>query len=352
MSKKLYVLPGTHSNFESIADSQLTPQGKLYKKSLIRVGEWIHPADRSQKFEVTLDRMKEWIKNFEKGVVKVFVPERHTADPSKNRGWLKQMFIEGKELIGIVDITNPDAQKQIENGDIQDVSISVDPNFEDSHGVSYGEVMRHIALTLMPHIEGQSGFVALEGDNSYNLIFLEKENKGGNNMNFTPEEIAKLQFDFEQKKQESISLNKELETTKVKIVDLEKQIKDKETKIAEFETKKKELETKVLEFEKIQTQAREKAIDVKLENLITTGKVPPAHKEALKAILLQNATVKLEKGEVVISDTLLEIFGENKPVVDFEEHSKDDTKPPAAGKMTDEKAEKKADEFLKDRQKK
>lgn len=144
-------------------------EGVIYEKELIREGEWAHPQDSKVRLKITLARMKKWIANFNKQLFKVPVPKRHSLDPEDNRGWVKKLFLrknkEGKHvLFGHLDITNDTMKEAINNGDVQDVSVSVS-DYMDNTGKRHGETLQHVALTVIPHIDGQSGFspVSAEG---------------------------------------------------------------------------------------------------------------------------------------------------------------------------------------------
>lgn len=142
-------------------------EGKMYEKELIREGEWAHPQRPHIRLKVTLKRMQQWVNNFKKNLTKVFVPKRHSLDPDDNRGWLKDVYIKKvdgiNKLYGKLDITNANMQKHIDNGDIQDVSISVG-DYTDNQGIKHGETLQHVALTVIPHIDGQEGFTPINAE--------------------------------------------------------------------------------------------------------------------------------------------------------------------------------------------
>ena len=160
-------------------------EGKLYEKELIREGEWVHPQHPHIKLKVTLSRMKKWIENFNKKMFKVPVPRRHSLDPEDNRGWVTNLSIKKNDkkinvLYGKIDITNSSMQKKIDNGDIQDVSISIN-KYMDNKGTNHGEALQHVALTVIPHIDNQSGFQPVSAEGFLNLEesdYVEKVKKG------------------------------------------------------------------------------------------------------------------------------------------------------------------------------
>jgi cation transport regulator ChaB len=128
--------------------------GKFLKK-LIEVGKWVDPKNINKTIEVTKERMKKWVDNFKKNLVKVFIPLRHTVDPDKNTGWLEDLMIKGDCLYGILDIRDEEIAEKIRKGLIQDVSLGIDKNYVDNKGQKWGEVIEHVALTLVPHIREQ-----------------------------------------------------------------------------------------------------------------------------------------------------------------------------------------------------
>ena len=154
---------------ESVAEAE----GKVYEKELIREGEWAHPQRSNVKLKITLARMKKWVENFSKDLFKVPVPKRHSLDPEDNRGWVKKLFIKEDEngkhvLFGHLDITNDKMQNLIDNGDIQDVSVSVAP-YQDNKGKKHGEMIQHVALTVIPHIDKQMGFTPVNAEGYMSL---------------------------------------------------------------------------------------------------------------------------------------------------------------------------------------
>jgi hypothetical protein len=148
-------------------------EGKFYEKELIREGSWAHPQKQNIRFKVTTKRMQTWVDNFNKKLFKVPVPKRHSLDPEDNRGWVTGLSIRKNKkninvLYGKLDITNSGMQKKINNGDIQDVSVSIG-SYADNQGKNHGEVLRHVALTVIPHIDKQAGFKSINAEGYLNL---------------------------------------------------------------------------------------------------------------------------------------------------------------------------------------
>lgn len=167
-----------HSSQKTVSLEDVEAEGTVYKKELIREGEWAHPQDSKVRLKITLNRMKKWVENFNKQLFKVPVPKRHSLDPEDNRGWVKKLVLRKNEdgkhiLFGHLDITNDKMKDAINNGDVQDVSVSVS-NYMDNKGVRHGEALQHVALTVIPHIDGQTGFSPV---NAEGFLCLEEVNR-------------------------------------------------------------------------------------------------------------------------------------------------------------------------------
>ncbi len=160
-------------------DSILFEGGTLFKKDLIRVGDfyYIDEDGRKQKLSVTEKRIDSWIDCFNKyseNGGKIFVPEGHSVKASDNKGWVKRLMRENDTLLGILDITDKDMLASLKSNSVEDVSIAFKPDIMDDAGNKYDEMIWHVALTPIPAIRGQGGFVKLE-DGNYSE--LKKEGK-------------------------------------------------------------------------------------------------------------------------------------------------------------------------------
>lgn len=132
-----------------------------FLKELVRAGRYRHPARPDEQIDITPERFRGWVANFYAAPVKVWVPYRHSADPQDNTGWVEDLFIDGDRLFGILRITDERAAALLSEGTVEDVSIGVETEFTDMTGRRWGELLRHVALTLDPHIRGQEGFIPL-----------------------------------------------------------------------------------------------------------------------------------------------------------------------------------------------
>jgi hypothetical protein len=133
-----------------------------FLKEIIRAGSYRHPARPGEDVAVTPERLRRWVKNFYAAPVKVWVPYRHSADPQDNTGWVEDVFLDDDRLFAVLRVTDENAARLLRDGTIEDVSVGVEAGFTDMHGRRYDELLRHVALTLDPHLRGQEGFVALD----------------------------------------------------------------------------------------------------------------------------------------------------------------------------------------------
>lgn len=135
-----------------------------FRKELIHTGEYTLPADPERKVIITSERMQNWIRAFQESGVKVWVPLGHSRAPEQNVGWVTELLLEDESLVGILEITDPEIAEKLRQGSIADVSIGVEYEFVDCNGTSWAEIIRHVALTVDPHIREQGAFAELPPD--------------------------------------------------------------------------------------------------------------------------------------------------------------------------------------------
>lgn len=330
------------SNVLPISLEEVDGEGRLYEKELIREGEWAHPQNSSLKLKITLDRMKKWIENFDKGLFKVPVPKRHSLDPEDNRGWVKGLSLRKDDngkyiLFGKLDITNDVMQNAINNGDIQDVSVSIG-NYTDNKGSKHGEVLQHVALTVIPHIDNQAGFTPISAEGYVCLeevretkVIEEEDEKNVLEKEKTEKEVKEMA-----ELEEMQGKYDELEITKV---GLEAKIAELEPKIVELEKSNKEMKD-VLDKIELEKKAKfEAEVDSKVDKYIEEGHIFPAEKDDVKVVLLAGG-----KASEMLEKTLAD-----RKAVDLSTKSKSDsTKPNEGDEMTDEKAQAEAERIDKE----
>lgn len=243
-----------------------------FRKEVIRVGEYFHPDASGGVLAITLDRIKKWIANFESAGIKVWLPIRHSKDPRDNAGWVTGLSLDGDKLMADMDVTDNPTAERIENGTITDVSIGLEFDFTDDKGNIFDEIIRHVALTVDPHIRMQEGFIAAEYKTNIELI------RGGDTMSDDKLSLLdKVELALESK----AAIKVELEAERGKVVELEAQLNTLKGRITELEG----FEGKVKTLEAEATKAAADKLKVELEAAIDDGikarKVIPAERELL-----------------------------------------------------------------------
>lgn len=277
-----------------------TEMEATYRKELIRLGKYTHPQRPGKTVDVTPDRLRTWVDNFnayksEGG--KVWLPYRHSRNPKDNTGWVEEMFIEGDRLYGVVKVADEEAAKRIQSATIKDVSIGVESNVVMDSGKVYDELIKHVALTLDPHIREQEGFIPMEGE-EFNGFYLsadyrEEEPKaedmsvfsklgnllGKANINVfqggdVMDEKTKVEFEarldslnakFEAMAEENAELKTELEASKARLTEYEAaEAKRKEEEEAAFKAEAETAADKLIKAEKLLPAKRDKFVKLYL----------------------------------------------------------------------------------------
>jgi len=133
---------------------------RRFTKELIRCGQFVKQADGLQ-FEVTPDLLTHWAKTaaaYLSAGNKIPVPATHTDNPEANRGWVVDVFAEGRSLFGTIDLVG----EGIKLAGTCDVSIYSPPELVDGAGNRYVRPIVHVALCTDPVIPGLKGFVPIE----------------------------------------------------------------------------------------------------------------------------------------------------------------------------------------------
>ena len=147
---------------------------RLIKKQIIRFGQWKHPAAPGGVLKITKDIAQTMIDNFRNVVNTVPVFRGHQensdaeADPNlilaKN---VQDMEMTDKGIDAVFEIDDDELDKY------NDVSISIDPNYEDHEtGKAVGPVIQHIGMVLNPYIKRLDPFMKLAEEKQQYLIML------------------------------------------------------------------------------------------------------------------------------------------------------------------------------------
>lgn len=147
----------------SAGPAELTIAGqpsKLFRKELIRVGHYEKQSD-GLSFDVTPALLRHWsltAKKFLANGNKIPMPATHTDDPEANRGWVEEIFNDGRSLFGLCRFIGDDA---IRMAGRSDVSIYSPAEAVDGKGNRYVRPILHVALCLDPVIGSLKPFEAI-----------------------------------------------------------------------------------------------------------------------------------------------------------------------------------------------
>jgi hypothetical protein len=137
---------------------------RRFEKDVLRVGSWFHPVT-GQEVEVTAERLrllaKRTIEYAAANNGRIPFQDGHTFDSMKTLGWWTGFRVDGDRLVGVVEVTDDEAARKIEQGSIRGVSVRIDADIKDTRGNVYPEVITHVAATPVPVVDDQGDFVQL-----------------------------------------------------------------------------------------------------------------------------------------------------------------------------------------------
>lgn len=139
---------------------------RRFVKELIRCGQYVKQSE-ALGFTVTLDVLDHWVKTtaaYLSAGNKIPVPSTHTDNPEANRGWVVDVFAEGRSLFATIDLVGDG----IKLAGTCDVSLYSPPELVDGHGNKYVRPIVHVALCTDPVIPGLAGFVPIETSRGHN----------------------------------------------------------------------------------------------------------------------------------------------------------------------------------------
>ena len=285
----------------------------LFKKQILRVGDWIYGDG---KLEVTKDYLKQIAENFKKGVLEnVFVPLTHSDDPRDNTGDVKEVEVskDGKTLEAVLSVDDNAAQL-IRDKKVKGVSCSIEENYMDKEKKkNVGSVLRHVALVLEPYIKGLAPFEQLSDKQANYVVLSDFQNPLDSNLKKT------LNISKEKKiMKKSEKLLADIEKMKV---DNQKLLADKEKELADS---KKALEDKDAELKRL---ADEKALADKAkveaetialaDKFVTEGKLTPAQKDSFTKILSEfgaNEIQLADDNKTSVKELLTDLIEKNAKI--------------------------------------
>lgn len=135
-----------------------------FVKDVLSVGKRFHPAtkkiiDFPQK---RIDGLEYQNNRYLRNGNKMPFPKGHTTDPLANLGkWSGPFLKRAQDLVGVVEVTDPDALSKVQSKTLDGVSVYVEKDVVDPLGNLYPEVCTHICATDYPVWTGQKDFIAL-----------------------------------------------------------------------------------------------------------------------------------------------------------------------------------------------
>ncbi len=324
---------------------------KVYRKQILRYGEFVDPNDPRKKMKFDRQYGDELIKNFQKGVFdQVPVQLTHEENPINNVGNILGLehTPDGTGLDALLAVTDDQVSEKIDTKDpmgnsiIKGVSVGIQENYRDKEtGSLIGKVLRHLAIVTHPYIKGMKPFepVFLGDEEKYH--YFEE-----NNMSVSMEDVLKFLNDngikvnsLDDLKKPNITVNADIEGAVKRvlgdslqldgksIVDVVKGLADtiekqNQTNIS-LQNSNKELADKLARNEAEQAVAK----------LVREGRILPAEKDGMTKLYLSDSNlfnelvkdrpVLVKLGEQITSDDV-NIPGKNKNLSNDDVKSKID----------------------------
>lgn len=281
-----------------------------FKKHLIDVGTYPYPGDPSRKFVVDEKRLEEWVRAFREAGIKVFIPLRHSKDPRDNVGWVEDIFIEGGSLYAVMQITDPEVAEKIRRGSIIHTSLGIEFNFTDDSGRTHKEIIRHIALTLDPHITRQEPFIELSNDREEVVMpeekdifayYDESEKKG-----YFPHHHSDGTLDIEMLVDALREIDSSDVSEEIKRVAREHIYKHIIEVFGLFVNEKSELERKMDDLRRDANKGRMEIWKQRLKGLMNEGKITPAVHRELSLVLERDVATESKEDEGSVFGVVLD----------------------------------------------
>jgi hypothetical protein len=136
---------------------------RLWRKHLLRWGEWVHPNDSDKKLKITPEFAAKLKANFDAAILDtVPVPGKHTDDWKANHGDVVGLEVHPEKGVYALLKVDQEADEAIAAGKLKGVSGGLVEDYLDKErNVRVGPVLRHISLTNVPYIKHLEGFEAV-----------------------------------------------------------------------------------------------------------------------------------------------------------------------------------------------
>ena len=338
--------------------TQLGTTGRLFKKQVLPLGEWVDPLFPEDKMVFTSEFLQRMVDNFKAGVAgRVATPSFHTDDSQFNKGEVVDVELEDDGLYAYVDIRDDETARNIENDTIWDVSAKFTDDYRDTKtGTWYGPTLLHLALVNNPYIKKMNPFKALAESLHQQLggevralsesqtLKEESMTKVTNNRDF-PVEVTL--GEGEEEKKVTLQPGEELEVAEDAVAGVTEQIEKAEAPTpvegeeeneeeeaadedksedddADKEVKTEELSDTARELAEARRELAERKIDDEYKRLLGEGKMVPAMEQPFKELsaALVGQSRELSDGKVEALSDVLTRFTESMPkIVELNEES-------------------------------
>lgn len=214
---------------------------------ILKIGNFKHPI--YGEFEITLDDLKEFVKNFKENVRQIKLAINFDHVKTIAAGWFKSLSIKGDKLFMIPDL-NADTIEKIRNKEYRYFSPEIFFKYKDSEtGKTFRNVLGGGALTNYPFFKGMAEIEATEKNNKPSEVNMTKAEliatlQAEHQINVIELQLTAKNFSETEKSFSEVKL--ELGVTKAANEKLEKENKEFSEKIETVEKEKKEIALKSL----------------------------------------------------------------------------------------------------------
>lgn len=312
MSTELHTVyvPGGSAPFIELARTQT---GKLFRKQILRKGEFVHPNDPTKKLVIDDATMDKVVANFKADIVDIVqVPlcderNRHSEAPDRNLGQVIDVTREGDKVFATID-----ARKNAEDFGKTYIGASamLNMDYADTQtGKRHGPTLLHTAITNRPYIGNLDGFeeiVAASADSTgaeTPVVLTEvTEIEEEVSMSTKEELIAQLREEHDidvddllSRAESNSGSNRAEEVVEAlsevlrssgavslsKPEDEELQLSDIAEAVIEIATEKATLESQVVSLSAAHEADQQAKAEAEVDDLISKGKVLPKSKDVM-----------------------------------------------------------------------
>jgi Mu-like prophage I protein len=304
MSGLTYIPSPREAEFVELGRSQ---RGRLFKKQLLRYGEYAHPNVSGEKLVVDETMVDSIIANFSAKVCDIVqVPvandsNAHVEDPFRNIGEVVDLTKEKDGLYGFIDVRKAEAAEDL-GKTLIGASAMIHMNYTDTRsGKKVGPTLLHAAITNRPYIVDMADFeeiVAASADNygERPVVLTDKEENG---MATKEELIQQLrdeyEVDVEALEAEAIAAKSQDELVSAltgvlresgavslsQTDDSEVTIKDVAEAVIELSQEKAASDERIATLVEMNEQAQQAATANEVDDLVKAGRVLPAQRDAM-----------------------------------------------------------------------